>query len=42
MATAAIPRLRENARKFSPQAMVGGPTAEVLDSETALSPRRAA
>ena len=37
MATAAIPLLRENARKFSPQAMVGGPTAEVLDSETALS-----
>ena len=37
MATAAIPLLRENAKKFSPQAMVGGPTAEVLDSETALS-----
>ncbi|MBE2314455.1 MMPL family transporter [Solirubrobacter sp. CPCC 204708] len=32
-----IPRLRENARKFSPQAMIGGPTAEALDSENALA-----
>ena len=37
MATEAIPLLRENARTFSPQAMIGGPTAEVLDSENALS-----
>ena len=37
LATEAIPKLRENARTFSPQAMVGGPTAEMLDSETALA-----
>lgn len=37
LATEAIPKLRENARKLSPTALVGGPTAEVLDSETALS-----
>jgi RND superfamily putative drug exporter len=36
LATETIPKLRENARKVSPGALVGGPTAEVLDSETAL------
>jgi RND superfamily putative drug exporter len=35
-ATEVIPALRENARKLHPGALVGGPTAEVLDSETAL------
>jgi RND superfamily putative drug exporter len=37
LATEAIPKLRANARRFSPTAMVGGATAEALDSETALT-----
>jgi RND superfamily putative drug exporter len=36
-ATDVIPALRENARKFSPDAKVGGITAELLDSENALA-----
>jgi RND superfamily putative drug exporter len=36
LATDAIKRLRANAKSISPSAKVGGPTAEVLDSQTAL------
>jgi RND superfamily putative drug exporter len=36
LATETIPRLRAAVKRISPTAMVGGPTAEILDSESAL------
>jgi RND superfamily putative drug exporter len=35
-ATEAVTKLRENAKAISPTALVGGPTAEALDAESAL------
>jgi RND superfamily putative drug exporter len=37
LATERIPKLRAIARQHDPSALVGGPTAEVLDSQTSLS-----
>jgi RND superfamily putative drug exporter len=36
LAGEAIPKLRANAHRIDPHALVGGPTAEVLDSQSAL------
>jgi RND superfamily putative drug exporter len=36
-ATKSIPQIRALARQYDPNALVGGPTAEILDNETRLS-----
>ena len=37
ISTKAIPKIRARARQYDPRALVGGPTAEILDNEQRLS-----